>query len=110
MSTTKDKEFDYQAHMRENAPDSTKIHCGQGARQERRKVEKTRITIRVDAEIVEQFKQMVPHGRGYQSLINQALQEWLAARGVKELLKEELPSILLKLVSEIQASPGVVST
>ncbi|MBI4639437.1 MAG: BrnA antitoxin family protein, partial [Candidatus Tectomicrobia bacterium] len=29
------------------------------------------MTIRLDEEVLEQFKQMVPEGQGYQSLINQ---------------------------------------
>lgn len=102
MNTTKDKEFDYQTYMRENAPDPSQIHRGLDARQKRREVAKTRIAIRVDAEIIEQFKQMLPEGRGYQSLINQALREWLDAQGVKALLKAELPDILSEAVSEIQ--------
>ena len=105
MNTTKkNKEFDYPAYMKENSPDPTQMNRGPQARQKRREVAKTRITIRIDEEIIEQFKQMIPEGRGYQSLINQALREWLAAQGVKALLQEELPSILDKAVSSIQAS------
>ncbi|MFB3040248.1 MAG: BrnA antitoxin family protein, partial [Candidatus Poribacteria bacterium] len=72
------------------------------ARQQRRELAKTRITIRIDEDTVKKFKQMVPDGRGYQSLINQALREWLVAQGVKELLQEELPSILEQAMSSVQ--------
>ncbi len=108
MNTTTDHEFDYQAYMKDNPPDLTKIHRGPDARQKRREIAKTRITIRVDAEIIDQFKGMVPDGRGYQSLINQALREWLAAQGVKELIQEELPKMVSEAVSSVQVSPAVV--
>jgi uncharacterized protein (DUF4415 family) len=104
MNTTRNKEFDYQAYLRENSLDATQIQRGPDARQKRREVAKTRITIRIDAELIEQFKEMAPEGRGYQSLINQALREWLTAQGVKALLQEELPGILSQAVSSIQAS------
>ncbi|MBI4641814.1 MAG: BrnA antitoxin family protein [Candidatus Tectomicrobia bacterium] len=89
--------------MRENLPDQAKINRGPQARQRRREVTKARITIRLDEEVIEQFKQMVPEGQGYQSLINQALREWLAAQGVKELIGKELPAIIEKAVSSLQA-------
>ena len=95
-------EFDYQAYMKDNAPDLTQVIRGPKARQQRRELAKTRITIRIDEDTVKKFKQMVPDGRGYQSLINQALREWLAAQGVKELLQEELPSILEQAMSSVQ--------
>jgi uncharacterized protein (DUF4415 family) len=104
MNITRDNEFDYQAYMRDNSPDFVRMNRGSDARQKRREVAKTRITLRIDTEIVEQFKQMIPEGRGYQRLINQALREWLAAQGVKELLQEELPSILSQAVLSIQAA------
>ncbi len=101
MNTTTDKEFDYQAYMKQNPPDATQVYRGPDARQKRRGAAKARITIRIDAEIIEQFKQMAPEGRGYQSLINQALREWLAVQGVKELLQEELPGLLDKAIGSI---------
>jgi uncharacterized protein (DUF4415 family) len=102
MNTTTDKEFDYQVYMKKNSPDAAQIYRGPDARQKRREAAKARITIRIDEEIIEQFKQMIPEGRGYQSLINQALREWLAAQSVKELLQEELPGILGQAISSIQ--------
>lgn len=104
MSITKDKEFDYQVYMRENPPNPANIHRGPHARQKRREAAKTRITIRIDEDVIEQFKHMAPEARGYQSLINQALREWLAAQGVKELLRKELPEMINKAVSSVQAS------
>ncbi len=102
MNTKNRDEFDYQAYMKDNAPDLTQAIRGPEARQQRRELAKTRITIRIDEDTVEKFKQMVPDGHGYQSLINQALREWLAAQGVKELLQEELPLILEQAMSSVQ--------
>ena len=106
MNTTKDDELDYKAYTRDNPPDPTQMTRGPEARFRRRELAKTRITIRIDEEIVEQFKQMTPDGRGYQSLINQALREWLAAQGIKELLQAELPTIVSEAVSKAAVSPG----
>lgn len=105
-TTTKDNEFDYKVYTRDNPPDAAQMNRGSEARSRRRELAKTRITIRIDEEIVEQFKQMTPDGRGYQSLINQALREWLAAQGIKELLQAELPAIVSQAVSKAGVSPG----
>lgn len=102
MSTTKDKEFDYQAHMRENPPDPARIHRGPHARKKRQEAAKAKITIRIDEEVIKQFKEMVPEGHGYQGLINQALRDWLSAQGVKELIRKELPEMIYKAVSSVQ--------
>lgn len=104
MHTTKDKEFDYQVYMRQEAPDSTKIQRGPQARQKRRETAKSRITIRIDTEVIEQFKQLVPAGQGYQSLINHALREWLVAQGVKELVRDELKEMTEQLVASLHAA------
>ena len=47
MNTKNRDEFDYQAYMKDNAPDLTQVICGPEARQQRRKLAKTRITIRI---------------------------------------------------------------
>ena len=56
---------------------------------------KGRITIRLDLDILETFKELAGDG-AYQSLINSALRDWLAARSVKELLEKELPNLIAK--------------
>jgi uncharacterized protein (DUF4415 family) len=101
MNTIKDKEFDYQAYMRNNPPDPAKIHRGSQMRERRREMAKARITICIDEDVIEQFKQLVPEGRGYQSLINQALREWLSAQGVKELIRKELPEMIAEGIQQI---------
>ncbi len=104
MNTKNNKEFDYQAYMQNNSPNPDKIRRGLDALREKRESVKTKITIRIDEEVVCQFKEMVPDGRGYQSLINQALKEWLAAQGVKELVSEKLTSLVDKAVSSIESA------
>ena len=66
-------------------------------RQPPAEVVKQRITIRIDEDVLQEFRQLVPDGRGYQRLINQALREWLIARDVKELVRNELRDIIEKV-------------
>lgn len=87
MSTN--KETDYQVWMRNNPPDRGK-QSGAKEREERRaESTKTKITIRLDSELIEEFKKMAGE-HGYQSLINRALREWLIKQDVTELLRAEL--------------------
>ena len=104
MNTINEEEFDYQNFMKEGSIDHSKINTGPMAHQNRRKSAKNKITIRIDEEIIEQFKKIASEERGYQSLINLALREWLTAQSVKELLREELPEMLNKAVSTIQST------
>ena len=104
MPTQKDLEFDYHAHMRHSSPDPRSIKRGTEARQKRRETVKSRITIRIDTEVVERFKQLVPAGQGYQSLMNEALREWLTAQGVNELVRVELKALTEQVVSSIQSA------
>jgi len=59
----------------------------------KQEVKKRRITIRLDEEVLEAFREMAPEG-GYQKLINEALKEWLLSEGVKEVVREELRGFL----------------
>jgi uncharacterized protein (DUF4415 family) len=102
MSTTKDKEFDYQTYTRQNPPDAEKIHWGSKARQQRREMVKNKITIRIDPDILEQFKQMVPEGQGYQRLINQALREWLVTRQMRDVVRQELKAMSDQLIAAVK--------
>lgn len=64
---------------------------GPDARERRRRgLGKQRVTIRLDTDVVEEFKGLAPCGRGYQKLINQALREWLTARSVSGLVQAEI--------------------
>ena len=60
--STKDVEFDYQSHMKHSSPDRKQIQRGPQARQQRRETAKSRITIQIDAEVVDQFKRLVQPG------------------------------------------------
>ncbi len=55
MSTTKEKEFDYQEYMRESEPNQT-LQKSLEDRKDRRETAKTRITIRIDEEVLDEFK------------------------------------------------------
>lgn len=102
MSTSKgSREFGYAEHMREHGPDTEAVRRGTAARRARREATKQKITIRIDDDLLEQFKAMVPDGRGYQSVINQALREWLVAKGVKELVRQELAEVVQKALSAL---------
>ena len=103
MSTTDDKPFDYQQHMKARGPDARHVQRGPQARQARRDATKDRITIRIDADVLEQFKALAPEGRGYQGLINQALREWLDAQGINQLVREELKAMRAEIVESLRA-------
>ena len=102
MSTTKDKEFDYQTYARQNPPVAEQIQRGPEARQKRREMAKSKITIRIDPDILEQFKQMVPEGQGYQRLINQALREWLVTSDIRDVVRQELRTMSAQLIEAVK--------
>ena len=60
---------------------------------------KTRITIRIDDDVLEWFRSQVDDAGGgsYQALMNQALREWIASREepleelLRRVIREELP-------------------
>lgn len=92
MSTS---EFDYAEHTRTQEPNWPEVTRGTGAREaRRRRAVKTKVTIRLDAEVVEGFKALVPEGEGYQGLINRALRDWLEAQSVAGLLERNLPRLI----------------
>ncbi len=93
------EDFDYQAHYNNTSPDKSTLQSSQQARQQRRSMAKQRITIRLDQDVLEEFKHMA-NEEGYQTLINQALRQWLEAQSVKELLRQDLPSLVSQAVKE----------
>lgn len=102
MSTIKDDVFDYQAYVRENSPGATRIQRGTDARKQRFNAAIARLAIRIDEDILEQFRQLVPQDQGYERLINQALREWLSAKDVKELVRAELQQVIQRALSSTQ--------
>jgi len=97
------EDFDYKQYSETHAPDPNKVRRGRTARDERRRATKQRITIRLDEDILEAFKGLAPDGRGYQALINRALREWLSARDVKELIRDDLRELVRSAIQEGQA-------
>ena len=67
--------------------------------------EKVRITIRLDREIVEHFREMVrkAHRGNYQSLINDALREHLRKPGLVEQVGAEVRSVMRQELEKIKA-------
>lgn len=62
---------------------------------------KTMISIRLDDDLLSNFKELA-QGKGYQSLINQALKEWWLAKGIKELVAQELQVLSDKVCSRVE--------
>ena len=90
MSTINEDDFDYQAYMRNNPPDPTKINRGLEARRQRLAAAMKRPAVRVEQEILAQFQELVAPGQSAEQAINQALREWLAAKDLKEMIRAEL--------------------
>ena len=103
MSTIKDKNFDYQNYVKKNSPVTTGVKRGTNARKQRLESAIMRHAIPIDEDIIEQFQRLVPNGQRYEKLINQALREWLSARDVKELVREELQHLVHQALSSIEA-------
>lgn len=93
------KEIDYQAWMQSNPPKQLKFL--EKKDREARRGERLKRTVRLDAELIEDFKKMVGE-RGYESLMEQALRAWLINQGVTELLRAELGEIVSEVFEETQ--------
>ncbi len=102
MNTSKDDNFDYQAYMRANPPDVSKIHRGLEARQQRFEAALLKFAVRIDEDVLAQFQQLFPDGKEYERAINQALREWLAVKGVKELVRTEFQQMLQRALASVQ--------
>ena len=68
--------------------------------------EKVRITIRLDRDVVEHFRGKVrrAHRGNYQTLINDALREYIQRPGLAEQVGAELRSVLREELEKIRAS------
>lgn len=106
MSTNKDKDPDYHAFMRDTSPDPKKISDRTHRLQRQQASLKTKISIRIDADLLDDFKRLARDNAPYQSLINRALRDWLAKQSLKELLREELLP-LLALSKDNPTSPSL---
>ena len=99
------EDFDYKEYSSTHAPNPAEVRRGRAAREERRSGTKQRITIRLDEDIVDEFKEIAQDGPGYQALINRALREWLSARDVKELIRGDLRELIRAAVQEGRVTP-----
>ncbi len=63
---------------------------------------KERITIRIDSDILQWFRQLSPQGRGYQSRINYALREFMnnGVQSVEESLRKVMREEIQKLKTQ----------
>lgn len=102
MNTSNEEEFDYQAYAKTHPPDVTQIQRGTAARQQRFEAAQRRSAIRIDEDVLEQFRQLTPPDQDDEKLINQALREWLSAQNVKELVREELHQMLQTALTSMQ--------
>ena len=68
--------------------------------------EKVRITIRLDRDIVDHFREKVraAHSGNYQTLINDALREHIQRPGLAKQLGAEVRSVLREELGKIKAS------
>ena len=98
MSIIKEEEFDYQAYTREHPPDPSKIHRGLQARRQRFE-RKMKSMVRIDADILEQFQALSSEESQSEILINRALRDWLYAKTMKELVRDELREIIQQVIS-----------
>ncbi len=102
MNTDDKKEFDYQTYMKKHSPNLKNIHRGTGSRKQRFEEAAMADRVRIDEDILEQFRQLIPQGQGYEKVINHALREWLSAKTVKELLREELTQMVQQAFASVQ--------
>jgi hypothetical protein len=111
MNTMADNEtFDYQANMREVPPDPTQIRRGTAELERRRTEAALRYqSVRIERENFEQFHQLAVNGQSAEQLINQALREWLAAQGIKEMVRAEIQLAVRQTFSAAAFQPGTPS-
>jgi hypothetical protein len=72
---------------------------GTAERQRRFDAAMSRLSVRVDEDVFEQFRQLTTEGQNVERLINQALREWLSAQGMKELVRMEIQRALQQSLS-----------
>lgn len=103
--STKHNQNDNDEQLKSLKPDPDKLVNSKQARDARRKAaqQKQRITIRVDGDVLDEFKELAGEDGNYQTLINIALRQWLEAQGLKELLKKDLPGLVQEAVKTAKA-------
>jgi len=102
MSTMEDDNFDYQAYTRETPPDPAKIRRGTADRRQRFDAAMMRRAVRIDEDLLKELRQLVSEGQSCEQLINQALREWLLAKGMRELVRAEIQLAVRQSLSPTQ--------
>ena len=103
MSSNKDPHKDADEELERLEDEYRKVpekrsSLGRGPEAIRKRLEKAaqrkkQLTIRLDVDIVERFKQLAGPSGSYQTLINRALHEWLDAHSVSGLLRDDLTEL-----------------
>ena len=78
---------------------------------------KTRITIRLDSDIIDWFRSQVEKrgGGNYQTMINNALRECMSNRGevveevIRRIIKEEIQKVVLRNKSQLRAQETAIN-
>lgn len=94
--------------MKENSPDPAMIQRGASVRKKRFQAALKKSSVHVDKDILDQFEQLVLQGQECEKLINQALREWLSAKGVKELVRTELQQVVRNAFFSFQTDMGAI--
>lgn len=84
-------------------PDALRDHLRHAAQR------KKQLTIRLDRDIVERFKELAGPDGSYQTLMNRALHEWLEAQSVSGLLRAEIKD-LGEIVHELKSERAARSS
>lgn len=99
-TTTEDDAAIYQAYFREHEIDPTKINLGPEARRRRMEAAAAkRPTVRLDEDVAKELQLLTTEGQTYEQIVNQALRQWLAAKDIKELVREELQEAFRQAIS-----------
>lgn len=102
MNTLEDDNFDYQAYVRETPPNPSEIRRGTSERRQRYDAAMLRLAVKVDEDLLNQFRQLASEDRSCEQLINQALREWLSAQGMKEMVRAEIQRAVQQSLSSAQ--------
>lgn len=102
MNTMGGDNFDYQTYTRETPPDPAAIHRGTADRQQRFDATMMRLAVRIDEDLLNQFRQLASEDQNHEQIINQALREWLSAQGMKELIRAEIQRAIQQSLSSAQ--------
>src|SRR5215210_5553144 len=103
-----DETLAYQTYMREHEPDLTKIIRGPELHEHRRRrmeeAAAKRPTVRLDEDVAKELRPLTNEDRTYGQVVNQALREWLAAKEMKELVREEIQLAFQQAVLAMQSA------